>query len=376
MSGCHDSLDVPEEEDVSAETERTVIIYMAAQNSLGQGNFSKDDLAEMVEGKASIPANVRVIVYLDDYNLPAIYQLSAKQGLQLWKQYSTDRCSTDSLTMLETLREIIAAFPAHHYGLTFWSHASGWVLSQRRNAFGTDPTLTYPFYDKEMNIPVMAGVLAELPKMDFLFFDACFMQSIEVAYELRNVTEWMVGSPAEIPGPGAPYDQIMASMCQGDAKGIAETYGKAYPLKNSDYIGVLLSCIDCEKLDQLAETTGRLLTPHYMNRTEPDTVDFQPYCKKVDTYCYDMRTTMCRLLTTDDYNAWLGVYNQAVPLQFYSPGAGWYSDTFSGKRYLKDPSCYGGVSMYVPAKEFALTFNIDFQTTAWYKACGWDATEW
>ena len=38
-----------------------------------------------------------------------------------------------------------------------------------------------------IDIPVLAKVMKELPKQKFIFFDACCMQSIEVAYDCASV---------------------------------------------------------------------------------------------------------------------------------------------------------------------------------------------
>ena len=307
LTGCHDTL-VPPEELPRAEAERTVIVYMAADNSLSSA--VKGDTTEMVKGKDLIPEDVNFIIFLDDKtNKPAIYELSAKNGMTLWRQSDEELCSTDSVTMLKTLRDIEYYFPARHYGITFWSHATGWT--PRRKTFGKDETHGATKGESEMEIPILRDILAKLPKFDYIFFDACFMQCIEAAYELRDVTSYMVGSPAEIPGSGAPYDKIMEALCKGDAMGIVEGYDSGYPgtYGGYPYPGVLLSCIDCSQLEPLAQLTGQLLTPLYMERNEQSTEGFQAYCTYLSKYThyFDMRTTMCRLLSEDDYTAWMEV---------------------------------------------------------------------
>lgn len=379
LAGCRDTLvppiDIPQP---TAEAERTVIIYMAGDNSLS--SQVKQDTVEMAKGKEQIPENVNFIIYLDDkQGKPAIYELSKAKGMQLWKQLDEEQCSTDSLTMLETLQGIMHYFPARHYGITFWSHATGWA--PRRKTFGIDEHPATSKSKSEMEIPVLRDVLAQLPKFEYIFFDACFMQCIEVAYELREVTQWMVGSPAEIPGPGAPYDIIVEALCKGDAKGIVEGYASAYPGKYSNftYSGVLLSCIDCTQLEPLAEKTGQLLTPFYMDRSEPLTQDFQSYCNityEKYTYCFDMRTTMCRLLSEEDYADWMEAFDKAVPLHTLSPTNTWFANHCTNA-VVKDPDNYGGVSMFVPMEKYETCgWNEDFHKTSWYKATGWQATGW
>ncbi len=396
MVGCSDNSGptIPEPQPgpvPRAEAERTVIVYMVADNSPYLP--ASQDTTEMMRGKEQIPEDVNFIIYLDDKNLrPAIYELSAKKGMQLWKRYDEEQGSTNASVMLSVLREIEHYFPARHYGITFWSHATGWAPERkkvRQKTFGKDEDFgTTPATGKiEMEIPDMRDALASLPRFDYIFFDACFMQCIEVAYELRGVTDWMIGSPAEIPGPGAPYDKIIGAMCKGDATGIVRGYADGYPgtYNRYTYPGVLLSCIDCTKLEPLAIETGKLLRPFYKDRTEPSTSGFQFYSTTINkyTYCFDMRTTMCRLLSEEDYAAWQVLFDQAVPLYTVSDTHVWFANTISpayatnGVARLADPECYGGVSMFVPMSDYdSYGWNEDFQKTAWYAATGWSATGW
>lgn len=389
LTGCHDTLVLPIDPIPvpRTEAERTVIIYMAADNSLSSA--ARKDTIEMALGKNKIPDDVNFIIYIDDTTgKPAIYELSRGRGIKLWKQYEEELCSTKPEVMLEALSEIVRYFPARHYGITFWSHATGWAPEQsstsstRRKTFGQDDEVNStdsPRKIIEMEIPVLRDVLAQLPKFDYIFFDACFMQCIEVAYELRNVTNWMIGSPAEIPGPGAPYDKVIEALCKGDVKGIVQGYDSGYPL--NVYSGVLLSCIDCTQLEALAEATGGLLTHFYMERDEPLTTNFQFYCDisfEKFTYCFDMRTTMFCLLSAEQYAVWMEAFDKAVPLRTLSVTNRWFARNCD-RAIVTNPECYGGVSMFVPMAKYdtaGCNWNTDFRNTSWYTATGWQATGW
>lgn len=378
LTGCHEYYFPPDEPpQPRAEAERTVIIYMAADNSLFAA--VKKDTTEMAIGKNMIPEDVNFIIYLDDrLHKPAIYELSAKNGLKLWKQYNEELCSTDSEVMLDVLKEIEHYFPARHYGITLWSHATGWT--PRRKTFGVDDNHGNVLKEREMEIPELHDVLAQLPKFDYIFFDACFMQCVEVAYELRDVTDWIVGSPAETPGPGAPYDKIIASLSSGDVQGIVQGYDSGYPgiYDGFNYPGILLSCIDCSKLETLAEATETLLTPFYLGHSEPLTTGFLSYCSDwtSKSYLFDMRTTMFQLLSEEDYTAWMDAFEQAVPLHTLSSTQTWYAEYCDNPR-VQNPECYGGVSMFVPMEKYeTYGLNRDFQQTSWYQATGWQETGW
>ena len=48
--------------------------------------------------------------------------------------------------------------------------------------------------------------------MMMMVVNCCNFMCLEVLYELRNVTDYIIGSPAEIPDQGAPYDEIVPDM--------------------------------------------------------------------------------------------------------------------------------------------------------------------
>lgn len=84
----------------------------------------------------------------------------------------------------------------------FLSHSSSWVP-----ATNDANSRSIGYYRRtQMNIPDFHDVLlSSFPRpLKFILFDSCSMQAVEVAYELRDCAEYFIGSPTEIPGPGAP----------------------------------------------------------------------------------------------------------------------------------------------------------------------------
>lgn len=81
-----------------------------------------------------------------------------------------------------------------------------------------------------MNISDLHEALSVAPHFDFMLFDACYMQSVEVIYQLRDRTDYFIGSPTEIPGPGAPYEAVVPALFSQDKPeiNIAESYYTVY----------------------------------------------------------------------------------------------------------------------------------------------------
>lgn len=75
-TGCHDSEPAPPQGPAG----RTVLIYMAAQNSLGQWGNQRRDSMEIAEGSRYIADNNRLLVFMDDATNPRIYTRARKSG--------------------------------------------------------------------------------------------------------------------------------------------------------------------------------------------------------------------------------------------------------------------------------------------------------
>ncbi|MBQ7180709.1 MAG: hypothetical protein IJR87_05385 [Bacteroidaceae bacterium] len=368
--------------------ERTVIVYMAAENSLSK--FSRSDSLEMVQGLAHVGEKQNLILYKDDDRLPVIYRMSQHDGVVRWRSYAKEHTSTDSTTMLATFREIIDEYPAHHYGLVLWSHASGWVpfmenanvmsdeekTSTRRRTFGVDNNQNSSSSNAgtEMEITALRWVLEQLPHLDYILFDCCFMQNVEVAYELRKVADYLIGSPAEIPGNGAPYAHIMDAMMKGDAMEIAEQYYQFYRTTN----GVALSVIDCLELDALASQTASCLQAIYSGGQEPSLDGVHNYVPFEKGYkwrpnAYDMKSFMHCNLQDELYQPWLAQFNRTVPFQ--KATSYWDSIFYGSHNHLDDIANYSGLSMFLPEavyERLTYNWNLYFMNTSWYRAAGWD----
>lgn len=184
---------------------RTVLVYIAADNNLS--SFALQDLAEMEEGMAQVPdGTLHLLVYIDTGSSPRLVELKKQNG-QVVEDVVRTYDDRNSVGVDET-REVFDAvftnpdFQAESYGLIYWSHADGWIPYGQASTrwVGQDKTDG----DHRMNISELVSVLEGAPHLDFLMFDACFMSSVEVAYELRGFTDYYIGSPTENPGPAPP----------------------------------------------------------------------------------------------------------------------------------------------------------------------------
>ena len=202
-------------------TQRTVIVYMSGENDLASSGFLDDDLLEMQEGSRAIPANNRLVAFVDNVsNTQKPFIIELKDGVcDTLQQYEEDFYASDPERFASIIETIVKAYPSEEYGLVLWGHANGWLVTSDsvaqgraaapRQAYGADNGSNHSYgVQRWMNITQMARALKSLPHFAFIFADCCAMMNVEVAYELRQATDFLIGSPAEIPGNGAPYDVL------------------------------------------------------------------------------------------------------------------------------------------------------------------------
>jgi len=387
--------------------ERTLIIYMAAENSLSsylseQYYSMPTDSSEIASGMASIPENTRVVLFIDDNKSSRLCVGTKKEPLQTMKVYDQNLCSTDGATMTAVLQDIVSTYPAYSYGLVLCSHGTGWLFDDiapqnqapRRHSFGVDNgnhSTSNPNYGRRMSIPTLASVLGQLPHMDFVMFDACFMQCIEVAYELRHVTDYIIASPAEIPAYGAPYKELLPIMCSvpTNVQDIVKGYTAYYQTGEGAYSfgGVELSVIRTDRLESLAQNTGPFLKYLLNGRKEISTDGVQRFYEDLNsdyvTCFFDLKNLFYKHLPSSSYQYWVNFFDEAVPVQSLTPQ--WFSEYESDPWYssggsfmeITDMEHTGGVSVYVPrSQHLYYGWLNDYHLLQWYQDTGMSSTSW
>lgn len=402
----------------------TVIVYMSAQNSLGYSQAALLDSAEIASGASRMRStHDNLILYLDDDKLPRIYRFykggDGKGYIQKVKQYSTDLNSSNPSTLRDVLADVKAQYPSRSYGLVMWSHGTGWLpdiispsgsqsrlsRSYKPMGFGVDVGTGGNWAEdldaqghlgQQMEIDDMTQAISESGvRPAYIFFDACLMQCVEVAYSLRNVTDYIVASPATTSGYGAfYYDQIPNGLfCYpyGDdsIKTMVDTYyyNSVDDDRLKDYYGkqgCVMSAIKTSRLDQLATATASALalakTYTSVNQRDttwyPEVSDVQPYCDFLHTSypdMYDIACGMKALLPEADYWQWRTALDQCVVYSRMSDS--YYLYSYNGEVYTQacDRANACGVSMFFPRKIYSLysyygDLNELIKDTPWYRA--------
>ena len=368
---------------------RTVLIYMSAENTLSYD--SENDLEEIRQGSQELTNDDYLLVYYDRAKKDELPWLARIVKGQLKDSVSIadmqisekDEYASNPAVFEKVLSYAYSHYPATAgYGLTFWGHASGWLREDsiaHSRGYGVDNGTNSSSYDSGywMNIPTLRQALEKQPHLEFILADCCNFMCLETIYELCEVTDYIVGSAAEIPAQGAPYDKVVPEMFKRKdaAKAIMTKYAESY----KDYLP--LSVAKTVEADALAEATRTVLKAIYsrLDTEYPDMTGlihyYNEYRAQYHPYYnvfYDAGDFVKKYATEAEYKEWKQALDRVISDKIFSKkwdtNKSWYSH-YSDFEMTEER--YHGVSMYVPQDPdlgYHKRYNDDLKLFGWYYA--------
>jgi len=265
----------------------------------------------------------------------------------------------------DNLKRMMEIAPSDSYSLIVLGHSKSWLPStvsattfglHRRPSWSTVENADVTRDLGERNTLLELGDLkngldAAGKKFDCIYFDVCFMASLEAAYALRDNTDYIVGSPCEIMGYGSPYDRILAPLFSDNFEKVCFEYCDFYRNEYSSWKSGCISTIVCSELDEVADITRRI----NISSTSPqdfDITDVQPYEGRNDHIFFDAEDYIQKICTdtelSGEYETALSkcVINRNHTAGFYS--AYNYAMTaikhYSGINTTPDEKCIDAIS--------------------------------
>ena len=378
-------------------TERTVIVYMAGENTLSANVDA--NLKEMKEGSKRLGQGDCLLVYVDkskSSELPWMARIRegvvtdsvslADMGISTKNEYASD-----PQVMENVLKYAVRRYPAtRDYGLVLWGHSTGWLIHPdsvaHTRAFGVDNGINSATSDagKWMNVPTLARVLKKIPHMKFIFADCCMFMCLESLYELRDVADYIIGSPAEVPQEGAPYQTVVPAMFDRDnfATKIVDNYyaQKNGPNQNLDLPLTVVKTSEMESLAKATRTALQAVKDYHGTEYEDlkgliyyNYNDMRAFYKPENSIFHDAGDFMRAKAPKAAYKEWKQALDRAVVKTTHS--AQWYTafkwDVFYGNNFTVTPERQSGVSMYIPQPTNSghhATYQNDLKKLAWYYA--------
>ena len=382
LTACHK--DKHEDEPQQPATQ-SVLVYIAGDNNLQQ--FIIDDVKQMMEGSKLLGKDCNLLLFVDQKGKrPYFMKLENGDTLRV-KTLDEEVKSSNAETLRSAMKWMVDNYEARNYGLVLWGHADGWVVwqpaqSRPRRSYGQDTTGG----EEWMNISEMADALATLPHLRFIFADCCCFQCVESAYELRHVTDYLIGSAAEIPGEGAPYQTVIPHLF--------DQREDFYALVCDDYFEQVsvgyqepVSVVKSSEIDQLAQATRAALTQSLQPISEQgeNYPDVEGLIYYYDQTLFDMQDFMLSHAPEHVYTEWKRTFDKAVV--YKKMAEVWLANHIpyldKSETMFRDFNVtaerYGGVSMFVPQNRYT-TFiqrqNERIKKMEWYSAAGLSQLGW
>lgn len=270
---------------------QTVFMFFPWSNSL------LSDFRRTVEDMQTVVAqrsmkDERIMVFMATSEREAVlFELKKQNGRCLTdtlRRYS-DRPFTSRQWLTSLFSEVMTLAPASRYGMVVGCHGLAWVPVQgQRNArkrLGSQERIdeednlykeekidkegddlmhfevqgpvttrfiggTYP--ETQIETTDLADAMADAGlHTEYILFDACYMSSVEVAYELKDVTHYLIASPTEVLSYGFPYIAMGKHLLgTPNYKCIVDSFISFYSSYNLPYGTVAVT--DCTQLDALA----------------------------------------------------------------------------------------------------------------------------
>lgn len=349
---CHK--DEPESE--KAIPERTVLIYAVASNNLD--SFLVSDIEEMIVAAPDVTGlgeTVRVMLYsvASKYSAEATLSELKKNAIGEWdfetvKTYDRATFSTDPERMSLVYSDVRELSPSQNYGLIFWSHGTGWVpnfsdhnapeTDSRKKSFGIDTSGTTSDY---CDIDELAGAIPD-GMFDYIWFDACYMMGIEVAYQLRDKCDYVAGYPTEDWSQGMNYDSTLPLLAapEADLSGAADSFFHYYYDSN---MSVTVTVARTQGLERLAQSAAAI----YSSGKRPiSPTGLQNYGRR-PYYLYDFGQFTRSYLSGDGENDTTLADTFQSALSDVLVYARCSETDFNGRDAF-DPSIYSGFSCHFP----------------------------
>ncbi len=243
--------------------------------------------------------------------------------------FSANTLAASAKTLNYVLDFVRKNFPADEYGLVFSSHGTGYLpagyydssseyensytvststsKTRRKKGAISDPDPVHGVNDpnpltrsigrdvysddEQYEINLEDFVEAIPMHLKYIVFDACLLGGVEVAYQLREKTDWLIASPTEILSMGMNYSTMVSYLMahpEGDFSGFCESYYDMYNAMSGSWRSATVSLTDCTELEPLADLCSELFSKYREALDNIDHNDIQGYYTSSYHWFFDL----------------------------------------------------------------------------------------
>lgn len=374
----------PEEDIAPTEVRSSFLMFAVANNNLS--SYINSNISEL---KASFPSNLakdcNLVIYLKDSEAGRLIHVTSSTNSEEVITYE-DQDASDGATVRTVIDDFKRLYPAESYGILFSAHGSGWLPSaftgsatssssswcatldysddddisnhplshlirpsmfdETTRAFGGDNSTYMEYYDIPNNIYD--------DEFDYIIFDACYMSSIELIYELRNKANWLLAAPTEILGAGMDYDNMLSRLFD-ETKSTSENLTLVAQDFTQKYDESTITLINLDSVESFAHSYRDILA------SIPDRIGS---CTASNVQRYD-RYSSHVLFDIVAYIEKIGGEEKAELVKAEIDKVVEYSYSSSSFLNISLSDCYG-ISTYIPFSYYTLLTPYYIETE-WYK---------
>lgn len=370
-----------EEKPVRSTVEKTVFMYLPWSTNLTSNFYTNISDMESVIAQGILD-NERVLVFISTSSTEAtLLELEYDEGKckrNTLKHYASPPFTT-SRGITSILNDVRTFAPARLYSMIIGCHGMGWLpvsATTLSRSIAPEKQKRHWEYEGALMTRYFGGLTSEFQtdittlaegisnagiKMEYILFDDCYMSSIEVAYELKEVTDYLIASPCEIMAYGMPYAKIGPYLLgEADYESICNTFYDFY----SNYTRMPCGTIGvtaCSELESLAnimkEINGKYTFDSSLLYSVQRLDGYSP------TIFFDYGDYVSKLCTdTGLLTRFKEQLERTIPYKRHTPS--YYTMSNGG---MKIPiKAFSGTTISDPTHDFEASES-KFQT-AWYKA--------
>ncbi len=274
---------------------------------------------------------------------------------------------SDPQTLIDFIKYAKDNYPAKRYMLVLNSHGGGW--------YGVSPDEANGSGDM-MSLPNLRMAMETGPHFDIVVFHACLMSMTEVAYEIKDLANYMVSSEISMPalsvlGANVWLQEMLNNpsissfdvakkivQCVYDNGQFAQktTHMAVTDLTKMDVLGAKIANLGNKLTTEVGNNWGEVYEAwsetHYVSQGFPSFTDLREFVKKLQ-----QKPGLSQInYITQACSEVISAYNDAVPFT---------------KCYLENTSQpYGGQTIHFPQEaqyfDEALYKNLKFKATNWH----------
>ena len=256
---------------------RTVLFYLAIDGSSSDEVQPRlDALQEVWSNDLSLGGHLLVYVggtSTDPARLMEMVAADTDGGkVSLKELYSYENTHSASAELFSrVINDMYTLYPSQDYGLVFFSHGTGWLPAEylefpRRRSAETDTpigtntpagTNSRSVVSDDGNILELRDFALAIPdgQFSFIVLESGYMAGLEVAYELKEKTDYLIAACTEIPSPGflPVYGSILPELFKAYPyyRKAAQAYFDYYNRSSGDFCSATVSVIQTSKLEPL-----------------------------------------------------------------------------------------------------------------------------